>query len=114
MQWHYGLCLLFKKYTYGVWYLRCFIWTNGSQITLFRVDCQKDLFYLLFEKRACILVMRLCMCRFVLRSGSLDIIGLHRESALTPIVHADALIDNVVLQINVFVLAPCYSRKKQY
>ena len=46
------------------------------------------------------------LCRFVFRFGSLDIIGLHRGSALASIVRGDTLIDNVVFRINIFCVRP--------
>ena len=75
--------------------LLSFIWTNGPKITLFRVNCQKDFFYLPFWPVFWSLM--LCACRFVFSFGSLDIIELHQGSALTSIVRGDALFDNAVL-----------------
>ena len=44
----------------------------------------------------------ICACLFIFHSISLDIIRLHWGSALTSIVRGDALIDNAILQLNVF------------
>ena len=66
-----------------------FFWTNDPRMTLFRVDWSKYLFSLSFVdrahvpclvspcERACRRVLSLvpCACRYILRSGSLDIVG---------------------------------------
>ena len=63
---------------------------------------EQSSFIFLLEHGPAFWSLVLCACRFVFRSGSLDIIGVHWGSTLTLIVRGDALIDNAVLQINVF------------
>ena len=58
------------------------------------------------ENLRTILRHTVCACRFVFCSGSLEIIGVYRRSALMLIVRDNTLIDNTVLQINIFVSAP--------
>ena len=83
-----------------------FLLNKRPQITLLRVDCWKDIFYLPFGKRARILITGLCARRFIFRFGSFDIIEFKWGRALMSIFCGDTLIDNAVSQINVFVSAP--------
>ena len=103
MRWHCGLRLFFKNMLtvhmvltqlYYTW------WTNGPQITFFRVDCWKDLSYLPFENWPVCWARILCACRFLLRVFKHHWVAL--GAAWREIVCGDALVDDVVLQINVF------------
>ena len=79
-----------------------FLLDKRPQLTLFRVDCRKDLFHLPFEKRARILVtraMRMSVC-FSFRFFKHHQVAL--GAALRAIVRYDAPVNNAVLQINVF------------
>ena len=74
----------------------------GPRQPCFGSIAEKTSFIFLLENGPVFWSRVLCACRFVFRSGSLDIIGLHRGSALTSIVSGDALIDNAESQINIY------------
>ena len=81
-------------------------------MSLFRIDCRKDLFSFPFEKRAripCLVWSHvLCACQFIFCSGSLDIIGgMHYWIFVTMrlidvmLVRFEAFVRTLILETNV-------------